>query len=107
MGWLYLSLAILFELSGTLCMKLSQGFYKLVPFILMFVFYIFAFTSLTFALKKIEIGIAYAIWSGVGTALIAIIGILYFNESINLFKICSLLLIILGVVGLNFSSLSR
>jgi small multidrug resistance pump len=107
MGWLYLSLAILFELSGTLCMKLSQGFYKLVPFILMFVFYIFAFTSLTFALKKIEIGIAYAIWSGVGTALIAIIGILYFNESINLFKICSLLLIILGVVGLNVSSLSR
>ncbi|WCK54905.1 multidrug efflux SMR transporter [Aneurinibacillus sp. Ricciae_BoGa-3] len=107
MGWLYLSLAILFELSGTLCMKLSGGFQKLLPSILMFFFYILAFSSLTFALKKIEIGIAYAIWSGVGTALIGVIGILYFNESVNVLKIGSLLLVILGVVGLNASSLFR
>jgi len=65
------------------------------------VFYAASFVALTLALKKLEVSIAYAVWSGVGTALIGAIGILYFREAITALKLASLLLIIAGVVGLN------
>ena len=60
--------------------------------------------ALTFAIKKIEISVAFAVWSGVGTALIALIGILYFKEAATMLKIASIFLIIAGVVGLKVSS---
>lgn len=103
MSILYLISAIIFEVSGTVCMKLSQGFTKIVPSILMIVLYIISLGLLTLALKKIDISIAYAIWAGVGTALIAAIGILWFKEPINALKIISLAFIIIGVIGLNLS----
>ena len=101
MGWFYLLWAIVFEVSGTTCMKLSQGFTKLLPSVFLFIFYILSFISLTFVLKKIDVSVAYAVWSGLGTALIAVIGIIWFKESVSAIKIISLGLIILGVVGLN------
>ena len=101
--WLYLVLAILFEISGTTCMKLSEGFTKIVPSILLFVFYSLSFGMLTLALKRIDVSIAYAVWSGVGTALSATIGVLWFKEPITALKLISLALIIGGVVGLNLS----
>jgi small multidrug resistance pump len=101
MAWVYLLIAILLEVCGTTCMKLSQGFTKPVPSGLMFVFYFACFAAFTMALKRIEVGTAYAIWSGVGTALIAAIGCLYFKESVTTLKIVGLLLIISGVVALN------
>lgn len=103
MTWLYLVLAILLEVSGTTCMKLSDGFTKLVPSILLFVFYSLSFGMLTLALKKLDVSIAYAVWSGVGTALIATIGVLWFKEPATALKLISLGLIIIGVVGLNLS----
>ena len=103
MSILYLISAIIFEVSGTVCMKLSQGFTKIIPSILMIVLYIISLGLLTLALKKIDISIAYAIWAGVGTALIAIVGILWFKEPINALKIISLVFIIIGVIGLNLS----
>lgn len=103
MTWLYLALAILFEVSGTTCMKLSEGFTKTVPSILLFVFYTLSFSMLTLALKKIDVSLAYAVWSGVGTALIATIGVLWFKEPATAIKLISLGLIIIGVVGLNLS----
>ena len=103
MTWLYLALAILLEVSGTTCMKLSQGFTKLVPSILLFVFYTMSMGMLTLALKKIDVSVAYAVWSGVGTALIAAIGVLWFKEPVTALKLISLGLIIIGVVGLNLS----
>ncbi|MCK4937110.1 MAG: multidrug efflux SMR transporter [Methanosarcinales archaeon] len=103
MSLFYLTLAIIFEVSGTICMKLSQGFTKMVPSILMIVLYIISFCLLTMALKKIDVSIAYAIWAGMGTALIATVGILWFKEPINALKIISLGLVIIGVVGLNLS----
>ena len=103
MTWLYLILAILLEVSGTTCMKLSQGFTKVVPSILLFVFYTLSFSMLTLALKRIDVSIAYAVWSGVGTALIATIGVLWFREPATAVKLVSLGLIILGVIGLNLS----
>jgi small multidrug resistance pump len=101
MTWLYLALAILLEVSGTTCMKLSQGFTKLVPWALLFVFYTLSMGMLTLALKRIDVSVAYAVWSGVGTALIATIGVLWFKEPLTALKLISIGLIIIGVVGLN------
>ena len=102
-SWLLLIIAILLEITGTTCMKLSKGFTNPVPSVLMFVFYGAGFIPLTMALKKIDVSIAYAVWSGLGTALIAIIGILWFKEGVGALKIVSILLIILGIIGLNLS----
>lgn len=85
-------------------MKLSEGFTKTLPSIMMFVFYILSLVCLTYALKKIDVGVAYAIWAGVGTALIAVIGIYFFREPATLLKLGSIALIIVGVVGLHLSS---
>ena len=101
--WLALAGAIVLEVSGTVSMKLSDGFTKLVPSILIFVFYAASFAALTLALKRIDVGVAYAVWAGVGTALIAIIGILYFKEPFSMLKVFSIFLIIVGVIGLNLS----
>ena len=102
MHWFYLASAILFEVAGTTSMKLSQGFTRLLPSVLLFVFYAISFVSLTFAVKKIDMSVSYAIWSGIGTALIALIGVYWFKEPMTLLKIFSMVLIILGVIGLNF-----
>ena len=104
MGWLYLILAISFEVAGTTFMKLSEGFTKTVPSVAMFVLYILSLTALTFALKKFEVSTTYAIWSGLGTALITLIGVIVFKESVNMVKILSIALIIIGVVGLQLST---
>ena len=101
MTWIYLALAILLEVAGTTCMKLSDGFTKTVPSILLFVFYTLSFGMLTLALKRIDVSVAYAVWSGAGTALIATIGVLWFREPMTALKLISLALIIVGVVGLN------
>ena len=103
MSWLYLVLAIVFEVGGTTAMKLSDGFRNLVPSVAIFVLYGLSFVGMTLALKRIEMNVVYAVWSGVGTALIAVIGFVYFAEDVNLIKIGSLALIIVGVIGLNLS----
>lgn len=103
MHWLYLIIAITMEVAGTTSMKLSQGFSKLLPSISIFIFYGFSFTFLTLALKVLPVGMTYAIWSAVGTALITLIGIIWFAESFNVIKVISLLLIIIGVAGLHAS----
>ncbi len=103
MSWLYLALAIVFEVTGTINMKLSEGFTKLMPSVLMGVFYVLSIVALTLALKKIDVSIAYAVWAGIGTALIAVAGAFLFKEPFTVLKIVSLAFIIAGVVGLNLS----
>ncbi|RCJ17382.1 hypothetical protein A6770_34040 [Nostoc minutum NIES-26] len=100
-SWIYLILAIIFEVSGTTCMKLSEGFTKIIPSILIFVFYGICFSFLTLSLKRLEISVAYSVWSGLGTTLIASIGIIWFRESMTVMKFISITLIIIGVIGLN------
>lgn len=103
MYWLCLAAAILFEVSGTTCMKLSQGFSKMLPSVSVFILYGISFSLMILALKRIDLGVAYAIWSGLGTALIATIGISCFGESASPLKIVSIVLVITGVVGLHLS----
>lgn len=101
--WILLALAIVAEIIGTSFMKLSDGLTRLLPSIGIFVFYGVAFSLMTFALRTLELSIVYAIWSGVGTAAVAIIGLVVFGEQLTWMKGVSLLLIIAGVVGLNLS----
>lgn len=103
MHWIALVTAIVLEVSGTTCMKLSDGFNKLGYTVALFLFYAASLSALTWALKQIEVSVAYAVWSGVGTALIAVIGMTYFREPLTAMKLVSLALIIAGVVGLNLS----
>lgn len=103
MGWLLLSLAIVFELSGTISMKLSESFTRLVPSLLMFLFYGISFTCLNFALGYMEVAAVYAIWSGVGIVLITIAGYLIFQERLPLGSMLWIGIIIVGVIGLNIS----
>lgn len=106
-AWLFLAGAIVLEVAGTTSMKLSVGFSKLIPSVLIFLFYALSFIALTYALKQIDMSVAYAVWAGTGTALIAAIGVVYFTEPLTLLKLASLGLIILGVVGLNLAGASR
>ena len=101
MKWMTLALGIVFEVLGTICMKYAEGFTKLVPSILVFVFYGISLASLVFVLEKMQVSIAYAVWASAGTALIAIIGMIFFNEQISVIKVVSLSLIILGILGLE------
>jgi small multidrug resistance pump len=103
MHWLYLIVAIVMEVLGITSMKLSEGFTKIVPSVLLFIFYGLCFSCLTLALKKIDVSVAYGVWSGLGTALIALIGIYWFKEPVTAIKLTSLALIIVGVIGLNAS----
>lgn len=100
-SWLYLLGAILFEVSGTTCMKLSEGFSRLIPSVLIFVFYSCSFTMMTLAIKRLEVSIVYAIWSGIGMALITAIGIFVFDESASVLKLVCIILIMVGIIGLN------
>jgi len=102
-SWIYLIAAIIFEVSGTTCMKLSEGFTKIVPSVLIFVFYALCLTFLTLALKKLEVSLAYSVWAGLGTILVAMIGMIWFRESATLTKLISIALIIIGLIGINSS----
>ena len=101
MQWLVLIVGILFEVLGTVSMKYAEGFTKLVPSVLAFLFYLISLVMLIFVLEKMELGIAYAVWSSGGILLISLIGIVWFGEHISYTKIISIALIILGIFGLE------
>ena len=104
MGWVLLIVAILLEVAGTTNMKLSEGFSRPVPSVLVLFFYALSIIALTFAVNRLDVSVAYALWSGMGTALVAIIGLWFFQESITIIKVVALGLIIVGVVMLHSTS---
>jgi len=85
-------------------MKFAEGFTKLIPSVLIVVFYVISFVFMTLAMKKIDLSITYAIWSGLGTVMIVVLGIMFFRESITPLKLLSIVFILVGVIGLNLSS---
>lgn len=101
--WLFLTSAIVFEVGGTVCMKLSTGFTRLAPSILMFVLYFASFAALAMALKRLDVSTVYAVWSGLGTVFISVIGILYFSEPAYLIKLAGIGLVIAGVAMIHLS----
>lgn len=102
--WLILMAAIFFEVLGTTSLKLSHGFTKLMPTIGIFVFYGIGLFLMTLTLKKFDLGLVYAIWSGVGTALVALIGIAFFDDLASFPRLVSIGLIVIGVLGLHLSA---
>ncbi len=105
-AWLPLALAILAEVIGTSALKASAGFSRLWPSVVVVAGYGTAFYFLSLALRQIPVGIAYAVWSGVGTVLITLIGVLAFRQKIDAAGMLGIALIVAGVLVLNLWSKS-
>ena len=103
MEWILLVLTIVFEIAGTISMKLSEGLTRPLPTIMIFVSYGICFSIFSIVVKKMELGLAYAIWSGAGTLAISFIGIYFFQETVSVMKIVSIVLIVIGIVGIKLS----
>ena len=104
MGYMYLAIAIIAEVIGTTALKSSEGFSNTVPSIIVVVGYGVAFYFLSLVVKTIPVGIAYAIWAGIGIVLIAIIAALFFKQIPDLPAIIGMLLIVSGVMVINIFS---
>ena len=102
-GWSWLLLAIGLEVVGTSSLKLSEQFTKLWPSVAVAVGYVGSFIALALALKTFEVGTAYAIWSGIGTAAIVVVGYWFLGEGLGPAKAAGIALIVAGVVVLNLS----
>ncbi len=103
--WFYLSLAIVSEVIGTSFLKSTEGFTRLLPSLVVAVSYGLAFYFLSATLRTMPVGIAYAVWSGVGVALIALVGWLFLGQALDAPALLGIGLIVAGVVVLNvFSS---
>ena len=104
MHWLYLMIAIAAEVVGTSSLKASEGFTKPMPSIVVLAGYGTAFFFLSLALKVMPVGVAYAVWSGAGVALIGLIGWLFFGQKLDAAAVLGMALIVAGVVVLNLFS---
>ena len=104
MHWLYLMIAIAAEVVGTSSLKASEGFTKPMPSIVVLAGYGTAFFFLSLALKVMPVGVAYAVWSGAGVALIGLIGWLFFGQKLDAAAVLGMVLIVAGVVVLNLFS---
>lgn len=100
--WASLAIAIIFGVLGTISMKISHGLEHVKPAISLAIFYTISFVAMTFAMQYIQLSVVYAVWSGVGTVLVSIVGICYFKEELSLRKVLFLLLIVAGVIGIHF-----
>lgn len=103
-GYIYLALAIISEIFGTSMLKLSDGFTQPLPSVGVLIGFGLSFYSLSLSLKSLPLSLAYAVWSGVGTVLTAIIGTLVWKDPFSVITLAGILLIIGGVVLLNSSS---
>lgn len=104
MHWLYLSIAILAEVVATSALKAAEGFTRLTPSLIVIFGYGTAFYFLSLTLRTMQVGTAYAIWSGVGTVLISLIAWLLYNQKLDAAAIAGITLIIAGVVIIKFLS---
>lgn len=100
-SYVYLSIAIVMEVVATSALKASEGFTRPVPAIVTVIGYGVAFYLLSLTLRVIPVGIAYAIWSGTGIVLIALIGLVWFRQELDLAAVIGMGLIVVGVVVIN------
>lgn len=104
MKYIYLSLAIILEVVGSSFMKSSEGFTKWLPSAVVIVTYIASFYSLSLALKTMPLGVAYAIWAGMGIVLTAAVSVIIFKHKLDLPAVIGITFIVIGVVVMNFFS---
>ncbi len=106
MSYFYLALAIAAEVAGTSLLKVTEEFTKLVPTTFLVIFYVISFWLMTLALRDLPLGVVYAVWSGLGIVLVAIIGAFVYKEVPDLAYIIGMALIISGVVVMHLFSKS-
>ncbi|MER5628147.1 multidrug efflux SMR transporter [Streptosporangium sp. NPDC002544] len=104
MAWVVILVAGLFEVAMAYSLKLSNGFSVLLPSVGFAVFGLLSFGLLAVGLKTLEVGTAYAVWTGIGAVGTAVLGIVALGENASALKIASILLIVAGVVGLNLAA---
>ena len=104
MHWLYLSIAILAEVIATSSLKAAEGFTRLIPSLIVVFGYGTAFYFLSLTLRTMQVGTAYAIWSGVGTVLISLVAWFLYNQKLDAPSILGMALIISGVIIIKFLS---
>ncbi|AJD02334.1 Quaternary ammonium compound-resistance protein SugE [Campylobacter lari] len=104
MHWLVLAISIVFEVIATSSMKYASISKNNLYLIVFAIFFSFSLAGLFYALKKIDLSIAYAIWAGCGITLISVVGFLIFKETITINKLIFIVLIVIGVVGLKLSA---
>lgn len=106
MQWLYLAIAIVSEVIATSALKAANGFTRWEPSLLVITGYASAFYFLSLALRTIQLGVAYAIWSGVGVALIILVGWVIYRQPLNVASLIGITLIVSGVIVLHIFSKS-
>lgn len=104
MNYVFLALAIILEVIGSSFLKLSEGFTKLLPTVVMAIAYLGCFYFLSLALKTIPMGIAYAIWAGVGIILTALVSVVVFRQTLDFPAVIGIMLIVAGVFVMNYFS---
>lgn len=104
MAWIYLIIAGIFEVVWAVALKYSHGFTKLFPSLITLGGMVISFYLLSLATKTIQIGTAYAIWTGIGALGAVILGIFLFNEPVNFLRIVFLCLILVGILGLKVTT---
>ena len=102
-AWILLTLAILAEVCGTVALRLTEGFTRPVPGAIVVVGYGLSFYLLSLVLKQLPLSLIYAVWSGAGTALVAIVGVVALSEGLSTLKVFGIALVIAGIVSLNLS----
>jgi quaternary ammonium compound-resistance protein SugE len=106
MAWLMVIVAGVFETAFAILLKESRGVTRIWPTVGFAICALVSFGLLSLALRKLEVGSAYAVWTGIGAAGTAVIGMVALGESVSFFKIASICLILAGVIGLNLSGIT-
>jgi quaternary ammonium compound-resistance protein SugE len=104
MAWIYLAVAGLFECAWAIGLKYTDGFSRLWPSVLTISAMVISFQCLSLAMREIPVGTAYAVWTGIGAVGVAILGIILFDESRNMARVASILLIVAGLIGLKITA---
>lgn len=102
--WIFLAIAIIGEVVATSALKASDGFTKLVPSIVVAAGYVTAFYFLSMALRSIPVGVAYAIWAGLGVVLVTVFSWVYYGQKLDAAAAAGMALIVAGVVVMNLFS---
>ncbi len=107
LAWLQLLGGVFFEIAGTYAMKRADGFAKPGWAVVMLVAYVACFTLVTLSLRTLPLSVAYAVWAGVGTAIVGVLGMWLFGEPVTGLKVAGLVLVVAGVVALNLGGVTR
>lgn len=104
MAWIYILIASVFEITWAIGLKFSNGFTKLIPSVVTVICMVLSYVFLSMGVKHLPVGTAYAVWTGIGAAGTAILGMFFFNESKDIIRIGFIFLIVVGIIGLKIYS---